>query len=176
MTEYKALFIMDLNPEPWTVGTLSMGYKGKSRYPMMSKDQMLRDYQEGVAESIREAYPNLEMYPENVDLHLICKFWRREDEYTSGTGRKSSRNVADATNLTKALEDALQGILYKNDQQVKHSEGEIIMEGPDVLPRILVMCCERARYPEWQEIANRFELERNKPLPPGNVYYTRYMT
>lgn len=173
-TQYKVIFIKDLNPEPWTPGTASLGFKGKQRYPVISKDQRLRDYQEGVKENIKEAYPTLEMFPEGVELHLICKFWRQLEHYTSGRGREAARKVADATNLTKAVEDALQTILYKNDNQVKHSEGEIIMEGPDVAPRIMILCCERVRDPKWQHLANSFEVKQ-MPTPPGNIYMTNWL-
>lgn len=174
MAEYKAILIMDLNPEPWTEGSPGIGFRGKQRYPTLVKDARLRDYQDGVKDNIKQAYPNLEMYPEGIELHLICKFWRQLDKYTSGTGRQTQRKVADATNMTKAIEDALQGILYKNDRQVKHSEGEIIMEGEDVAPRILILCIERTREPRWQELANQLELAQ-KPLPPGNIYYTKLL-
>lgn len=174
--EYKAILVMDLNPEPWTSGTLSTGYNGKKRYPVLSKDQRLIDYQDGISDNIKQAYPELTMFPEEVQLHLIFKFWRQIDSFTGGTGRTQHRQIADATNLTKALEDALQGVLYKNDRQVKHSEGEIIMEGPDVMPRILILCAERHRPdPKWQELANSLEVNPGKPMPPGNVYYTKYV-
>jgi Holliday junction resolvase RusA-like endonuclease len=170
--EYRAILIQDLNPEPWTEGSPGFGFKGKQRYPVLVKDKRLRDYQEGIQENIKQAYPDLLMYPDGVELHLICKFWRQLDSYTSGTGRETKRKVADATNMTKAIEDALQDILYKNDRQVKHSEGEIIMEGPDVSPRILILCIERTRNPQWQQLANQLELAQ-KPTPPGNIYYTK---
>jgi Holliday junction resolvase RusA-like endonuclease len=174
--EHRALLIMDLNPEPWTPGTASMGFKGKQRYAKISKDERLRNYQEGVRENIMQAYPDLPMlFSAGIELHLICKFWRQLDKYTSGTGRQAQRHVADATNLTKAVEDALQTIFYKNDNQVKHSEGEIIMEGEDVAPRILILVKERVRDPRWQELANQLEV-REMPSPPGNVYYTRLVS
>lgn len=176
MSEFRALFIKDLNPEPWTPGTASIGFKGKQRYPKISKDQRLRDYQEGVRDNIMQAYPDLPMmFPQGVELHLICKFWRQLDKYTAGSGRQAQRHVADATNLTKAVEDALQTIFFKNDNQVKHSEGEIIMEGEDISPRILILVSERVRNPRWQEIANQMELNV-MPTPPGNVYYTRLLS
>jgi Holliday junction resolvase RusA-like endonuclease len=175
MPEYKTLYIKDLNPEPWTSGTAALGYKGRNKpYPKISKDQRLADYQEGVRSCVQEAYPGLEMFPEGIELHLICKFWRQLDSYTGEKGRTQHRNVADATNMTKAVEDALQGVLYKNDRQVKHSEGEIMMEGPDIHPRIMILCAERVREVHWQEMANNFEAAP-VPSPPGNVFYTRYM-
>jgi len=168
---YKVLYIMDINPEPWTPGSPSIGFKGKQRYPKIAKDQRLIDYQEGIKTSVQQAYTDLLPFPEGIDLHLVFKFWRMEDEYTAASGRTAHRNVADATNLTKALEDALQGVLYKNDRQVKHSEGEIVMEGKDIHPRILIMCAERVRDPYWQELANSYEVAQ-RPMPPGNVYHT----
>ncbi len=170
------LHITGINPEPWTVGTLSLGYNKGKAFPKMSKDGRLRDYQTGIAESIKTAYPELKMFDPLVPLELHCKFWRGLDRYTTETGRSHTRHVADATNMTKSLEDALQGILFKNDNQVKWSSGQIIDEGLDVEPRIMIIChpLAVASADAWQTIANyddaRFA-SGEEPRPfPGNVY------
>lgn len=174
MLESKVILITELNPEPWTVGTVTTGFKGKQRYGKIAKDQRLIDYQTGVAACIRQAYPGLEMFPTTLKLNLMFKLWRQEDEYTTGVGRKSKRKVADATNMQKALEDALQGVLYADDSQVKNVSTEIIAEGPDVQPLILIQAREYVPDPSWQRLADSFA--RNpRVTPPGNVYYTRYL-
>jgi Holliday junction resolvase RusA-like endonuclease len=172
VSEYDAILIRGLNPEPWTVGTITQGFAGKRRYATIAKDERLRIYQEGIAECVREAYPNLRMWPEDIPLELQFKFCRQLDQYTSGKGRKAKRHIADATNMTKALEDALQGILYKNDSQVKHSSGEIILEGPDVEPMILVLLREHVLDPAWKRLMDHLST-CPRPTPPGNIHYTR---
>lgn len=172
--ERTTIYITGINPEPWTAGTVALGFKGGKKYPMVSKDARLRDYQEAIKESIRDGYPELKMVNPDARLRLEMMFWRQLDTYTGGTGRKQSRNVADATNMTKATEDALQGVLFKNDRMVKHSSGEIMEEGPDVEPRILIVCTLHTPSPEWKRYAHaldsKFSLGIAERPFPGNVW------
>lgn len=171
-TEHRCIYITDLNPEPWTPGILSMGFKGKQRYPKLAKNGRLTTYQEGIEESIKIAYPDIPMFPAGTKVSLHFKFWRRLDEYTTEKGRESARHVADATNMQKALEDALQKILFVNDNQVKLVSSEIMEEGPDVRPRILIYLSEHSPTTYWINIADQLD-HHERPNPPGNVYYTK---
>ena len=47
-------------------------------------------------------------------------------------------NYADSTNLQKSTEDALQGLLYGNDRETRYVSSEIVDQGPDVHPCIVV--------------------------------------
>lgn len=114
------LRITDINPEPWTAPDVNIAY-GKNRrpYPQVSTGSIQRAYQAGIRESVLEAYPKIEMFPDDAKLCLRIWVWRRLDEYQTVKGKDQSRHAADMTNIQKATEDALQGILYRNDTQCK---------------------------------------------------------
>ena len=118
--------IEGIDPIQWQVGVASAGRRGgrvvANRIP---KPPELEAYQNAIAEYMDEEYPdqvreNMRQYPNGIRL----EFWFE----ITDDGRKDR----DATNLQKALEDALQGILYRNDRevvdirthQVRNSSGE----------------------------------------------------
>lgn len=114
-----------LNPEPWAVGDIA--------YNRIAPDPNLVAYQaavkgelEGVAEKLVG------------DLDVTFFFWRQQARYIDAADRIRQRNQADATNMQKALEDALQGVLFDNDRNVRHISSTIIEQGPRVEPRILI--------------------------------------
>lgn len=169
----KILVIEGLNPEPWTAPDISMERRGSRTYPRASKSPILAAYQEALRENIAEAYPDLPMMPD-VHLQLSFHFWRKLDLYKTATGRNMQRKVADATNLQKATEDALQGILFKNDNQVKRVASEIVAEGVDVEPHIVVICDVKTL--SWNAMVSGYEVAQQhlaepRPTPPGNVLY-----
>lgn len=142
----QVLYIEGINAEPWSVGKLGIGRKNGKTFPTYSKHQVLVAYQEALKEMASEAAaktPGFAMQPPGVELELIIYIWRRRDQYTSATGRTVTRNSADATNVQKATEDALQGVLYPNDNQCRRVTCEIVQEGRDVEPRIIVICQPR---------------------------------
>jgi hypothetical protein len=71
-------------------------------------------------------------------LEVKFWFWRRRDEYKTPQARTHRKHEADATNLQKATEDALQGILYKNDKDNRHVESFVVEQGPNVEPMIAI--------------------------------------
>lgn len=138
----QVVYVELINPEPWAMGKLGTGRKGGKVYPTYAKNAVQAAYQEALKETIGDAAraADLPMQPEDIDLELSIMVWRTREQYTSGTGRTVTRNTADATNIQKATEDALQGILFKNDKQVKKVACEIVEEGRDVKPAIIIIC------------------------------------
>lgn len=125
---------LDINPEPWAVGTLSVGRRNGKPFPRMARNESLHTFKEEVREALGG---RVDMMPEGVyDLHFY--FSRRLDTYRGESGRLANAHVADATNMQKALEDALQGILMDNDRDVRRITSEIIAQGPDVKPFIVI--------------------------------------
>ena len=115
-------WVTGINPEPWTTGTAYRRGHGMG----IAKDGKLKAYQEGVREEFE--YQNGHAMMHEGLLAVKFYFWR-----STGYG-----NRADATNLLKATEDALQDILYKNDRD-NHEVRSVIMEQePDTLPCILI--------------------------------------
>lgn len=136
MLHRKILWIAEFNPEPWTVPSPGIGRKGGKVFPYLVKDQRVKDYQEGIRVNVQNAY-TIEMFDPEQPLILEMFMWRKLDEYE--TTRKTQRHVADATNCGKALEDALQGILFKNDRQVTSSMPTIIEQRATTEPLIIVV-------------------------------------
>ena len=122
-------FTLHINPEPWAVGSISTGARGAR----MSPNPNLVAFQNAVRESMAgtemldSKYRRFEFY-----------FFRQTAVYLDSRDRKRSRNQADATNMQKGLEDALQGILFENDRDVVDIRSVIAMQGPEVEPMILI--------------------------------------
>lgn len=123
-----------INPVPWTSPEVSIGKKNGKMFPMVYASAELKTYKESVKEEMEDRYPDVEAIEDEVGLKLY--FWRRLDEMKSNRRRKG--HVADATNLQKATEDALQGILFKNDQQVIHAESWVMAQHDEVDPLIVI--------------------------------------
>ncbi len=110
-------YILGLNPEPWRVGPLGIGRTGGKLRPYVGRDQQLYGYQEAVKAELKRLYPSAPLLPE-VEVELVFYFHHVLEEYTSLSGRKTKDNLADLTNLVKATEDAIQGVLIRNDRLV----------------------------------------------------------
>lgn len=122
-----------VNPEPWAIGDVSVGKRGGKIFPRVSPNGQLVAFQEAVRSELngREALP-----PGEYDLYFY--FWRRLDDYETESGRRHRKHYADATNMQKATEDALQGVLIDNDRNVRKVGSEIVEQGPDVTPAIVI--------------------------------------
>jgi Holliday junction resolvase RusA-like endonuclease len=125
---------LDVNPEPWAVGPLALGRRNGKMFPKMERNASLHAFKEAVREELEG---HIQMLPEGT-YQLEFYFWRRLDSYIGESGRKANAHVADATNMQKALEDALQGLVFGNDRDVKRIYSEIVEQGPDVVPGIAV--------------------------------------
>lgn len=127
-------YYLPINPEPWQVGKLGLGRKNGKVYPRMDRNEQLYSFQQAVKEFFTDEPPQLI----EGEIELYFAFWRRLDKWTTPTGVISTRSVVDVTNMQKATEDALQGVLFKNDSQVKRIHSSIIEEGIDIVPGIAI--------------------------------------
>lgn len=107
--------ITGINPEPWTAPEHGVGRRNGKIYVEVYKSAGLAGYQEGIKEEIKLQNGHLPDVP--LDENLQVTFWLDRALDQSETDRKTNRNVADATNMQKALEDALQGLIYVNDRR-----------------------------------------------------------
>jgi len=123
-----------INPVPWTSPEVSIGKKNGKMFPMVYASAELKTYKESVKEEMNDRYPELEPIEDEVGLRLY--FYRRLDEMKGNRRRKG--HVADATNLQKSTEDALQGILFVNDKQVIHAESWVMAQHDAVEPCIII--------------------------------------
>ena len=115
-------WVTGINPEPWTPGTAYRRGRGAG----IAKDGKLKAFQEALAEEF--VHQNAHAVMQEGELSITFYFWR-----SSAHG-----NQADATNLQKATEDALQGVLYPNDRTNRDVRSIIMEQAPEVSPHILI--------------------------------------
>lgn len=121
-------FTIDVNPDPWAIGPLGVGKRGGKMVPYVGQNAQLANFKAAVAEALDGVAPM-----ETGEYDLYFYFWRRLD----GSGR-NKKHTSDATNLQKATEDALQKVLIDNDRNVRRIGSEVVDQGPDVRPMIVV--------------------------------------
>jgi Holliday junction resolvase RusA-like endonuclease len=127
----------NINPEPWAIGPIGWSTWGGKKHPTVAPDPGLKTYQDAIKIFFAQNYP--QCIPVEYDVKLTLFFWRKLDKNDlTSTGRVSTKHISDATNLGKGLEDALQKILYKNDRQVKRISSEIVEQGLDTKPGIVI--------------------------------------
>lgn len=125
--------VLDVNPEPWRIGPLSVGRRSGKVFPMVGRDTQLHYYEQAIKEELGDGWI---VYDGPVELKFF--FWRNRAEYTTPQARTHRKHEADGTNMAKATEDALQGILFKNDKDTNKMEWTIVEQGPDVTPRVVI--------------------------------------
>lgn len=167
------LYITDIQPEPWTVPDISTGRNpatGKV-YPIMSKKPPLRGYQAQIEENIRTAYPDLPMFPDDAKLTLHVVIWRQIEQYQTAKGANRSRMRADATNILKATEDALQKLVFKNDVGNVKVISEIVEQEKETRSGLLIYVKPYVANQDWSVIRREMDACMSEaPFPPGNVY------
>lgn len=121
-------FVLAVNPDPWAIGPLGVGKRGGKYFPYVGRNNQLHSYKEAVAAELAEVHP----LPEGT-YDLAFYFWRRLDEHASGR-----KHIADATNLQKATEDALQGILFDNDRDVHRITSTVVEQSDTTKPHVVI--------------------------------------
>lgn len=164
--------LIGINPQPWAIGPVNRSRGGAHVGPNLK----LQNYQEEVRFELRQMAPIEEaLYDGDVTLEFY--FWRCLEKWETGTGRKSGDHKADATNLQKGLEDALQGVIFKNDNQVRLIMSEIVDQSPDTKPGILIVM-KKFWMPTYMqmngdvlaEFLKEKDSARAVPLDLGNEY------
>lgn len=152
--------ITNINPEPWAVGKAqAVRRKNGSLGATVSPNLKLQSYQN----ALRDEMSELDTVKYTGDVALSFTFWRQVEEGSTGS-KKMSGHTADVTNLQKATEDALQGILYDNDNQVKFITSEILEQSTDTIPSIVISVCNMEDKEILQAESRRAEILRNHKL------------
>lgn len=136
MSASPLVFMLAINPEPWTAPSVAVGRRNGKPFPQVYKSEALRSYQEAVKELVTPTMNRHEMFEGRIDLRFF--FWRQLPDYVTDDEVRARKHYADATNMQKALEDALQGVVFKNDRDVAHVESWIMEQGKDVEPRVVI--------------------------------------
>lgn len=158
---YQWYIIDGVNPEPWAASQASIGKRNGKMIPHFHKPEQLRQYQESVKDLFPEQNPHFTKL--EGEIELIFYFWRQLPIYEVGEG-KSTRQAAqaDATNMQKALEDALQGILYENDKDVRSVRSVIVAQGNECSPCILICA---GTYADSEELDTVQDVRRTLAIP-----------
>jgi Holliday junction resolvase RusA-like endonuclease len=125
---------LNVNPEPWSMGSPTVIKRGGKWVPVIAPNRNLAAYKEAVREAVLACEPD---EPLGGDVRICFFFWRNVAGYKMGEHRRS-RNRVDATNMQKATEDALQGILFDNDRNTVDVRSVVVEQGPDVVPFIAI--------------------------------------
>lgn len=137
----RVLTIKGFNPVPWTVGTLGTGRKGGKVYPTIAKAGPLVAFQTGVHEDVSDFFSEdaVPLHKKGTLLQVEFYFWRQLETIQIKGGRKRKARRADATNCSKALEDAMQAVIYHNDVDNVAPLPFMIEQTPDTEPGLIVV-------------------------------------
>lgn len=167
MGNTKTWYVLNVNPRPWAVGPLSVGRRGSGgMYPQMGRNQELHAYEAALASTIVMEYPYLREYVDTnmlkkfpglrryvtgdtdaakgrslwagAEVEMTFHFWQKI-ETAEVSGKKIKDKVADLTNMVKAAEDAMQGILLNNDVQVRAQRNVIYQRDEDVPEGLVIV-------------------------------------
>lgn len=125
MDRPKAFFILPINPEPWVVPPMSAGRIGRKLIVKAGRDVPTWSYKEAIKEELIER--GATMLPAPYRIHFL--FYRQQATYELASGRKNTKNEADATNMQKLTEDALQDVLIDDDKDSRHITSQIVEQG-----------------------------------------------
>lgn len=125
-------FILQLNPEPWAVGPVTPGRRGGKIFATIGRNQQLAAFEEAVAEEL-----GTHNYLIEGPVKLQFFFWRKRSVYKTQREEMHMKHHADVTNMQKALEDALQGVLFENDKETNDIHSIVVEQGPDTTPMII---------------------------------------
>lgn len=137
--------ITGINPVPWKEPERGRG--------ITFKNETLRSYQAALASTVKDAlveqgYP-LPLFPKGSQLKVNLFVWRQLEKYDIN-GKVRTGNRADATNIQKATEDALEKmpgrrgpsnppILFDNDRDNRFVSTYIVEQGPYVESRLVIV-------------------------------------
>lgn len=127
-------YALDLQPEPWTAPSVSVGKKGGRAFPRVYQSAAVKSYKEAVAEELT----GLEPVMEEGLVSLRFYFWRALPVYVSEEGSRVRKHKPDVTNLQKLLEDACQGILYANDRDVRDIQSVLMAMEQNTKPMVVI--------------------------------------
>lgn len=134
-------FVLELNPEPWAIGPVGYARRGGKMSAYVGRNAQLDAYKEAIRDEIGDGYMLIE-----GKVELRFWFWRNMAEYKTPQARTHRKHEADGTNMAKATEDALQGVLFKNDKDTNHMVWTVVEQGPDVVGK-LVIAIRKSEYP-----------------------------
>jgi hypothetical protein len=202
MTSNKTWYVLGVNPRPWAVGPLSSGRNATGKvFATMGRNQELHAYEAALAATMLLEYPYLrefidakllKKFPDlrryvtgdpakakdrslwaGAHVELTFHFWQKL-EVAEVNGRRIVDKAADLTNMVKAAEDAVQGLLLNNDTQVRAQRNVFYQCGEEVPEGLVVISIQPFISPDpdelpsfvWERIEQIF---RNSNEEDGNA-------
>lgn len=143
-----------VNPHPWVAPNSSTGRRDGKIYTKHFTSESLKTFQNAVREELPLQNGHVELLPKDMSLKVTFYVCRELD--VPEDHKRHAAHWADSTNCQKALEDALQGIIYHNDklnrdvrfvmvEQSNTTEGHIIIVVEEFDPAALAK--ELLKYP-----------------------------
>lgn len=132
MREWQWHFL-EINPEPWAIGPVGYARRNNKMAAYVGRNAQLDAYKNAIKEELGNGYMLIEG---KVELRFY--FWRNRAEYETPQARTHRKHEADVTNLQKATEDALQGVLFKNDKDTNVISSVMVAQGPGVVGKIVI--------------------------------------
>lgn len=136
------ILVEGINPQPWRAGKFGKKRVGGKLISILIKDEGTAAYQEGLHEAVTGALAELQVplpvFPKGTLLRVKFTYWYQIEQFRNlNTGRITTPKQPDTSNLTKATEDALQGLMYHNDKDNRSTWGELVYIGTEE-PRVLI--------------------------------------
>lgn len=130
------LYSIEINPVQWAIGPVTTMKRGGKTIPVIGRNVQLHNFKEAVRREMDRLYGPQEIMEGPIELRFW--FWRNRPAYQNYQQRTHRTHEADVTNMQKALEDALQGVLYKNDKQTCKITSETVEQDHDIWGRIII--------------------------------------
>lgn len=127
------VFALPLNPEPWKVGKAFVYRDKGTPRAGIGPDKTVQTYQEAIREELKARGVEVKSGP----YSLYFTFSRQLAQWKKNN-RTYTRNAADATNMQKATEDALQGVLIGNDRDVVRVGSVVVEQGITTTPFVVI--------------------------------------
>lgn len=156
-------FYLDVNPEPWAVGPAGVARHNGKLSAYIGRNQQLAAYQDAV----REAIGQQELISGKITLRFF--FWRNRANYTTQKAQSHRKHEADVTNMQKATEDALQGVLFANDRDVDNIHSVLVDQGPNVPGRIIIGVDQSPPAPDILEDIPTYLFTKQPELKPDRL-------
>lgn len=127
-------YAVNINPEPWAIGALGMRKRGNKSYPHIGPNGVLVTYQNAIRAELERQGATMREPGYSLRIWLA----RQIVTYLGESGRRVTRNKADGTNIFKATEDAMQGIVINNDVNCKQGHWLMMAQDKDVVPLVVI--------------------------------------
>lgn len=147
MAENVAWYFLPINPQPWTTPPFSPARVGGKMIVKAGRNEDNHMFKLAVQEELQRQGATMITAPYKK---ISFVFWRKLDQYEDSAGRKRSKNRADATNMQKLTEDALQGILFENDRDNFSVSSHVAEQTKDTVPGILIVCEWFDHHPDFE--------------------------